>query len=65
MIVLELGLSLLLESVFLPRGLAGYLPMFAAMTSEEPFRTLDQRFYSPLCIALGVAFAVLLSGVSI
>lgn len=51
--------------VFLLRGIAGYLPKFAAMTPEEPFRTLDKRFYSPLCIALGVAFAVLLSGVSI
>lgn len=51
--------------VFLLRGIAGYLPKFAALTPEEPFRTLDERFYSPLCLALGTAYAILLSGVSI
>jgi predicted permease len=45
--------------VFLARGIIGFTPGWAQKTPEEPFRTNDRRVYSPLCIALGVGFLVL------
>lgn len=46
--------------VFLGRGIAGFTAFWARLTPEEPFRTLDRRYYSPLCIAIGVGFAALI-----
>lgn len=43
--------------VLLSRGVVGFLPFWAEITPEEPFRRLDRQFYSPLCIALGLAVA--------
>ena len=48
--------------VLLARGIVGFLPFWAEVTPEQPFRTLDKRFFSPLCIALGLAVASLLVG---
>jgi len=45
--------------VFLARGAIGYTAWWAARTPTEPFRTLDRKNYSPLCLALGVAFLFL------
>ena len=50
--------------VFLLRGLAGYSGPFSRYFSEEPFRSLDRRFYSPLCLAFGAGFAAVFFGVS-
>lgn len=50
-----IGLAL----VFLVRGGAGYTRRFAALFPEEPFRSLDQRLYSPLCLVLGAGFSLL------
>ncbi|NLH83772.1 MAG: DUF3995 domain-containing protein [Phyllobacteriaceae bacterium] len=50
-----------LATVFLVRGIAGFTPMFRALQSEEPFATLDRRLYSPLCLALGIGFAILVA----
>ena len=49
----------LVALVFLGRGILGYLPQWAARTPVEPFRTLDRKTYSPLCLALGVGFLIL------
>jgi len=49
-----------LALVFLGRGAAAYVPAFAALSPEEPFRTLDRRAYGPICLGLGAGFAVLL-----
>ncbi len=46
-------------AVFAARGAAGYTPAWARLTPEEPFRTNDRRYYSPLCLALGGAFLLL------
>lgn len=46
--------------VLLSRGLVGFLPFWAEITPEQPFRRLDIRFYSPLCILLGLAVVYLL-----
>jgi len=48
-----------LALVFLARGIVGFLPFWAEVTPEEPFRSLDRRYYSPLCIGLGLAVASL------
>jgi len=47
-------------TVFLGRGIAGFTPFWARLTPEEPFRTLDRRYYSPLCILLGLGFVTLI-----
>ncbi|MEO8685314.1 MAG: DUF3995 domain-containing protein [Devosia sp.] len=56
------GLILLgipLAAVFLARGIVGYTPWFIAKTPHPNFRLNDRRVYSPLCLALGVGFIVL------
>jgi hypothetical protein len=56
------GLTLLgvpLAAVFLARGILGYTPWFIAKTPHPNFRLNDRRVYSPLCLALGVGFVVL------
>jgi hypothetical protein len=45
--------------VFAGRGIAGYVPAWRRRFSQEPFATLDQRVYSPLCFVLASAFAAL------
>lgn len=40
--------------VLLSRGIIGLTPFWAQITPEEPFRTWNKQFYSPLCIALGM-----------
>lgn len=42
--------------VFLLRGIAAYLPAWRKLVPEEPFATLDQRYYGPLCLVLGASF---------
>jgi Protein of unknown function (DUF3995) len=53
------AVGVLLAVVFAGRGALGYTSWWQARTPEEPFRTLDQRNYSPLCLALGLGFAAL------
>lgn len=57
MITMGMGV---LTFIFLVRGVAGYLPFFRDSQVEEPFATLDRTYFSPLCIALGLGFAILL-----
>jgi hypothetical protein len=52
-------LALLAGLVFLARGVVGYTAWWAAKTPEEPFRTFDRKSYSPLCLALGAGFVIL------
>ena len=51
---------IVLAAVFTGRGIAGYWPAFRAIFPEEPFATLDRRCYSPLCLAIGAAFILLI-----
>ncbi|HEV7718638.1 MAG TPA: DUF3995 domain-containing protein [Arsenicitalea sp.] len=58
------GLSLtlvgvLLAAIFLARGVVGYTDWWKKRTPEEPFRTLDRKNYSPLCLGIGAIFLVL------
>ena len=46
--------------IFVVRGVVGYVPVWRRTMSGEPFATLDVRYYSPLCLAIGVSFGILL-----
>ena len=52
-------IGFLCGAVFLGRGAAGYTARFIAHTPDPIFRYNDRRVYSPLCLALGVGFVVL------
>jgi hypothetical protein len=49
-----------LAAVFVGRGIAGYIPAWRSRFSEQPFASLDQRVYSPLCLAVGVGILTIL-----
>ena len=40
-------------AVFTLRGLLAFTPQWRERTPEEPFATLDRRFYGPLCLVVG------------
>ena len=46
-------------AVFGIRGFAGIMPAFERMAPEQPFLSLNRRFYSPLCLLIGIGFAAL------
>jgi len=46
--------------VLLARGVIGFTPFWAGITPEEPFKTLNRLYYSPLCLGLGLSVATLL-----
>ena len=48
-----------LAAIFLARGAIGYTAWWAAKTPEQPFRTLDRKNYSPLCLGIGAGFFLL------
>jgi hypothetical protein len=47
--------------VFVARGVAGYTSAWRQLTPEQPFATLDMRYYSPLSLAIGVGLLALLA----
>ncbi|MEM9494638.1 MAG: DUF3995 domain-containing protein [Pseudomonadota bacterium] len=48
-----------LTIVFAGRGASGYWIKANGPAQTEPFATLDALYFSPLCIAFGLAFAIL------
>ena len=44
--------------VFLGRGLVTYMPLGDRYSVVEPFRTLNRKYYSPLCVLLGLCLLV-------
>lgn len=46
--------------VFIARGIAGFIPAVKKMNSEEPFATLNARYFSPLIVLLGLILTLLL-----
>ncbi|PPJ45813.1 DUF3995 domain-containing protein [Rhizobium sp. KAs_5_22] len=48
--------------VFLARGVAAYVPAWRALVPQEPFASLDRRYYGPLCLVIGVGFTLLATG---
>ncbi len=57
--VLTLLATLGAMAVFLGRGIAGFTPAWRRLTPEMPFARLDVILYSPLCLTIGAAFAIL------
>lgn len=45
--------------VFQIRAIIAYAPFMKRTTPEQPFRKLDETYYAPLCIALGIVFMIL------
>lgn len=54
-------LGVLLAGIFLFRGILGFTSKWRELTPEEPFRTLDRKIYSPLCIGIGICFVTLVA----
>lgn len=49
-------------AVFGLRGVASYLPFGPLQASAAPFRTLDRRYFAPLCLLLAAGYlAIFLS----
>lgn len=49
-----------LTLIFIGRGIATYTPWAKQQNLEEPFRSLDKKYYAPLCLTLGIGFLILL-----
>lgn len=59
----ELPLTLagiVVAALFLLRGAAGYTKAWRAAFPVEPFATLDRKNYSPLFLAIGVGYVLLI-----
>jgi len=52
----------LIAAVFLLRGLAAYTGPWRRLAPEEPFATLDRKYYAPLCLILGIGYLSLTVG---
>lgn len=52
-----------LAVIFLLRGAVTYLQFGPITNTVEPFRTLNMRYYSPLILAIGIGYLVLLLSV--
>ncbi len=48
--------------VFALRGGMTYMPFGPLQASAEPFRTLDSRFFAPLCLILAIGYLLLWLG---
>ncbi len=54
--------SFVIAGIFIARGLAGYSRPWREHFTDEPFATRNRRYYSPLCLLLGMAYIALVSG---
>jgi hypothetical protein len=54
------ALGALVTLVFAGRGIAPYTALWRRYFPREPFASLDQSWYGPLCLLLAVCFATLL-----
>jgi hypothetical protein len=55
------GVGIVLGLIFLIRGVIGLLPAMERFTPEQPFLRLNRRYYSPLCLAIGLGFLTLVA----
>ncbi|MBV8394501.1 MAG: DUF3995 domain-containing protein [Alphaproteobacteria bacterium] len=60
--LLTLQITFGIAGIFVARGLAGYSRRWREHFTAEPFATRDRRYYSPLCLLLGAAYAALVIG---
>ena len=59
-VVTAVGLAL--AAGILRPGAATYVGLIRRLAPEEPFATLDRRWYAPLCLAFGAGFLILSLG---
>jgi len=52
---------LAIAAIFALRGVATYLPFGPLQASVEPFRTLDRRYFAPLCLLLASGYLLIFS----
>jgi hypothetical protein len=45
--------------IFGGRGVLGYTAWWRRLTPEQPFASLDRRYYSPFCLAVAAGFLIL------
>jgi hypothetical protein len=53
---------MVIAGTFVARGIAGYTPRWREYFYDQPFTTRDRRYYSPLCLLLGMGYAAFASG---
>ena len=53
-------IGVLVALVFAGRGVAPYTSAWRRRFSRQPFATMDQSWYGPLCLLLAVCFVILL-----
>lgn len=53
-------LGVLVALVFAVRGVAPYTSPWRRRFSKQPFATMDQSWYGPLCLLLAVCFVILI-----
>jgi hypothetical protein len=53
--------SFVIAGIFMARGLAGYSRRWREHFTDEPFATRNRRYYSPLCLLLGLAYVALVA----
>lgn len=58
LLILVAGVAIM--TVFLLRGIAGFLPAWRRLHPREPFASNDRRYYSPLCLLIAAGYAILL-----
>jgi len=54
--------GIVLAAVFLARGIVGYTDRWRKLAPEQPFARFDRKYYSPLCLLLGLFFIILTLG---
>jgi Protein of unknown function (DUF3995) len=54
--------SFVIAGIFVARGLAGYSRRWRSYFTDEPFATRNRRYYSPLCLLIGMAYVALVAG---
>jgi hypothetical protein len=54
--------SMVIAGTFVARGIAGYTPRWRAWFRDQPFTSRDRRYYSPLCLLLGLGYAAFAAG---
>ena len=55
-------ISVIIAGIFVARGIAGYSLRWRQHFRDEPFATRNRRYYSPLCLLLGLGYAAYGSG---
>jgi Protein of unknown function (DUF3995) len=59
---ISISIGVFLALVFGARGVIGFTKFWRKITPEQPFATLDRKYYSPFCLLISFAFITLVIG---